>query len=84
MQPELELQENQRLAYQEWLQHPMTQRVFAIMERQGRPSALPGASAEGHSYALGVVTGWWAALDAMRSLDGGQEASPVPKYEPPR
>ena len=55
--------------YQRWLNSVATREVFERLEAAARPVQLTqGLTGQDASYTLGFITGYWAALDAARSL----------------
>ena len=58
-----------RQAYQEWLTHPMTQRVIGILTVQGQPSLASPIDGSVAAQALGHAAGWADCLNVMQFLD---------------
>jgi len=54
--------------YTAWLNDPVTQAVFTHLEANARPQMLLDGTEATASYRLGIVTGYWSALDAPRTL----------------
>lgn len=74
-------------AYRNWLQDPVTVRVFQAIELMARPARVP-ESAEQAMYWYGFLAGLYRALSLARSLDeailaidaAARDAALVPSY----